>query len=96
MTERMNLNMEDLEMVNGGNVNESYSLALSLCLKGHGNYLCSNGSYIVADTDKIADFFESRGWTFIPSWNKANLYIDNNGLRVAEDDVFTLVGKKKL
>ena len=49
----MNLNMEDLEMVNGGNVNESYSLALSLCLKGHGNYLCSNGSYIVADTDKI-------------------------------------------
>ena len=87
MTERMNLNMEDLEMVNGGNVNESYSLALSLCLKGHGNYLCSNGSYIVADTDKIADFFESRGWTFIPSADGANLFVDNNGHRYDQNKV---------
>ena len=87
MRERMNLNMEDLEMVNGGTDSETFQLALLLIVGGHGNFLCSDGSHIVADTDKIADFFESRGWNFIPSADGANLYVDNNGLRFNHEKI---------
>ncbi len=95
MTERMNLNMEDLEMVNGGTDDETFQLALILFLTGHGNHLCYNGSYMDADTDKIANTFESRGWNFIPSKDGKNLYVDNNGLRFDQIKVLDIIENNK-
>ena len=96
MRERMNLNMEDLEMVNGGTDSESFQLALILFTKGYGVFTYFKDSHIYTDIDKIADFFESRGWNYIPSANGANLYVDNNGHRLDQTKVLNMLQEKKL
>ena len=39
MTDRMKLNMEDLEMVNGGDQSETNYIALLLALSGYGIFM---------------------------------------------------------
>ena len=91
MRERMNLNMEDLEMVNGGDQFETGFIAFWLSTYGYGNFIHDNGKGKASvDTDEIMDFFESRGWNFIPSEDGDNLYVDNNGHRY---DKFKLLGR---
>ena len=97
MTERMNLNMEDLEMVNGGDQFETGFIAFWLKLRGYGNFIHDDGRGKTAvDVDGMADFFESRGWTFIPSEDGANLYVDNNGLRYDHYKLMDVITNKKL
>ena len=94
MTDRMNLNMEDLEMVNGGSEFETGHVAAMLTLGRYGNFYNLNKGSINVDTDGIVDFFESKGWNFIPSEDGNNLYVDNNGLRIDQAKVIDLINKK--
>ena len=74
MTERMNLNMEDLEMVNGGTSDETGALGLILIMKGYSNYVT-----IPVDLDRLKDFCASKGYTFVPSEKEENIFIDQEG-----------------
>lgn len=64
---RMNLNIEDLEMVNGGTDQGTYDMAVLLTEKGYGNFHTGNpngnGGYII-NKEAVHAFLESKNYNF--------------------------------
>ena len=84
MTERMNLSMENLEMINGGTDMEPYDMAVLLTEKGYGDFYIANpnvnGSYLL-NMNAMHSFFVTKsdkfstrnGLEYHNIWNKKPL-----------------------
>lgn len=92
MSRRMNLNMEDLEMVNGGTRNESLYLVLRLACDGYGKFMTSD---VKVDYAGMKNFFASKGYKFIPSEDEQNIFVDHEGLAYGQDYIEYLMDEGK-
>ena len=85
-------NAEELENVTGGTSGESFMLVLWLHQKGYGNFATDDNQI---DYDKMISFFASKGYTFIPSEDEPNLFVDRDGLRYGQDYIVDNLIKNK-
>ncbi len=98
MKERMSLNMEDLELVNGGTIDDTRKLVWELALNNYGSFAKAgpNGG-AVADYDKLNSFFASKGYTFLYSEydDTPNLYA-KDGRSITTDEMIKLINAHTL
>ncbi len=77
-TNRTAIALEDLERVNGGSYIESCGLAVALSKFGYDDLFKYDGNETI-DYDALKKFFASKGYTFIPSEDDPNLFLDKSG-----------------
>ena len=95
MTERMNLSMEELGMVNGGTINETCLLDFYLFAYGYGNF-GKKGPDGYLDVDQYRSFFASKGYTvFLSNDGSPNSYT-KDGRSIGNEEMLKLIMNHEL
>lgn len=93
------INMEELEKIVAGTIDESARLIIPLADAGHGAFIKNNyperNDFV--DIEKMQEFFASKGYKFIPGFGEQqNIFIGPDNLKYGNDYIIYLLESGQL